>query len=54
MSGKDVVFITIYREDRDWINKTKHKCNREQRLHAVIRKYREEFCEDAKVPVVKA
>lgn len=54
MSGDDVVFITIYRKDRDWINKTKHMANREERLHAVIKKYREEFCESAEVPVVKA
>ncbi len=40
---EDVVFITILREDRDWINKTKGKLNREQRLHEVIERIREEF-----------
>ncbi len=39
MTGEDVVFITIYRKDRDWINKTKGKLNRELRLHEVIENY---------------
>lgn len=36
----EVVFITIYKKDRDWINKTKGKLNREDRLHDVIESYR--------------
>ena len=36
MSDKDVVFTMIYREDRDWINNTKGKLNREEKLHEII------------------
>lgn len=36
----DVVFITILREDRDWINMTKGKLNREQRLHQIFENYK--------------
>ncbi len=36
-----VVFTTILREDRDWINETKGKLNREERLHEVIKGYKE-------------
>lgn len=35
------VFITIYREDREWINNTKGKLNREQRLHELITRVKE-------------
>lgn len=41
----DIVFITILRGDRDWINKTKCKLNREERLHEIIQMYRGEFGE---------
>ena len=41
MSGDDVVFITIQKKDRVWINLTKGKDqNREERLHEVLENYR--------------
>lgn len=44
LSGEDdVVFITIYRKDREWINKTKGTMNREERLHQVIGDYRDAY-----------
>lgn len=52
VSGDDVVFITIYKKDREWINETKGDFNREERLHEIIRKYRREFCKDAAVEVM--
>lgn len=36
----DVVFITIYREDREWINETKGDLNRERRLHNILENYK--------------
>lgn len=36
----EVVFITVYKKDRAWINETKGGRNRESRLHQVLENYR--------------
>ncbi len=41
VDNKEVVFITIFREDRGWINATKGELNRQQRLHEIIAKAKE-------------
>jgi len=40
MTGEDIIFITIYKTDRNWINETKGKLNRAERLHQIIEFYK--------------
>lgn len=42
---KEIVFIPIFREDRDFVNRTKGKKNRAERLHDIITSYSEKLVE---------